>query len=93
MRDRAGATNSLQSYYIVETKAPAGYNLLSSPVTVTFTGSEVGYTYLLQVMNHQGFVLPVTGGAGTMAFVIIGIILIGAGGLVLVVTRKKRQDY
>ena len=77
-----------QSYWIVETKAPAGYNILSEAVQVTFDGSEGAYTYLLTVNNHKGFVLPKTGGMGAIALTVAGIVLLGTA--VIVGMSKKK---
>lgn len=43
------------------------------------------------VQNSQGFELPVTGGMGTLLFAAIGIVLMGAGLLLLFVFFRKRR--
>lgn len=44
------------------------------------------------VLNQKGFTLPTTGGAGTWALTIGGIVLVGAAATMLVVSRKKGAD-
>jgi len=94
------------TYYIVETQAPTGYNLLTGYITVTVaadgtatvsTGSTAVYddtTGLISfnITNLKGFTLPQTGGTGTMIFTIIGMMLIIAAGVCIVVSRKKRAQ-
>lgn len=77
-----------QAYWVVEAKAPAGYNLLDRPIQVAFDGTEAGFTYELTVQNSQGFTLPKTGGTGTIVFTVIGIALLG--GAVIVAASRKR---
>lgn len=82
------------SYYIVETKAPSGYNLLTQPIAVTInkdshlTDAE-GVDNTLKVINTK-FVLPETGGMGTTVFTVAGIAIIGLACMLLLAKRKKR---
>ncbi len=84
------------SYWIVETKAPDGYNLLADPVQVTFSAenstSENAYTVEITVNNTQGFTLPETGGTGTILFTVGGIALVGVAVILLVTTRKRKAQ-
>lgn len=83
------------TYYLEETAAPAGYNLLAEPVSVTVNGkgddnivTEAELTVTAQVANNTGTLLPSTGGMGTTVFYILGsILVVGAG--VLLVTKKR----
>ena len=81
------------TYHLVEIKAPAGYNQLKDPVTVTVAGSnkddETGKLIVTQkVENQAGTLLPSTGGMGTTVFYVLGAVLVvGAG--VLLVTKKR----
>ena len=88
---RDTVNNVPQTYYVVESKAPNGYNLLSSPVVVTFSGEEVDHIQYVQVTNSKGFILPVTGGVGTIAFTVIGIALLGSA-IILVISRKRKSN-
>ncbi len=83
-----------QTYYLVEVKAPTGYNLLTDPVGVLFTDdcSETGHVRVQLVENRRGFVLPQTGGMGTVVFTIAGIVLLGAAVILVVSRRKSTRD-
>lgn len=117
-------------YYVIETKAPEGYNLLTKPVeikelnvqyktewttTSTFEKDENGTWHLVKrvktsatfkydkdasntglnftggqtIVNKKGFVLPVTGGMGTIAITALGVALAFAGVLIIGASRKK----
>ena len=84
------------TYYLVETKAPAGYNLLTEPIVVTVNAyshltenSDQAADNTIHVVNTR-FVLPDTGGMGTTMFTVVGIVIIGAACLLLLSNRKKR---
>lgn len=84
------------TYYLEETKAPAGYNVLAERVEVkidhaNLTATVEGDTYVsggVQVINQTGAELPSTGGIGTTVFYVVGGLLVVAAG-VLLVTRKR----
>ena len=82
------------TYYLVETKAPAGYNQLTEAKDVTVTGSITDTTRLsvtAEVANNTGTLLPSTGGMGTTVFYVLGAVLVvGAG--VLLVTKKRMSQ-
>lgn len=89
----ANGTN--YDYYLVETQAPSGYNLLDNAVKVNFTDAEVEATagiYTVKVPNSSGIKLPVTGGTGTVIFTIIGIALMAGAVVLFVVSRKKAEE-
>jgi fimbrial isopeptide formation D2 family protein/LPXTG-motif cell wall-anchored protein len=90
------------TYYLKETVAPAGYNMLSAPVEIVIESTEgttsgtltesikVGDETVTEVdvQNNSGAVLPSTGGIGTTVFTVTGLILM-AGAAVLIVTRRR----
>lgn len=77
-------------YYLVETKAPAGFNLLTVPVKVQIDENSHGEDNFITIVNSK-FFLPETGGIGTTVFTVVGITVIAAGGILLMTgSRKKR---
>lgn len=85
------------TYKLLETKAPDGYNKLKDPKTVeiTTTKGENGtltYNKITENVNNQsGTELPSTGGIGTTLFYGVG----GAmflGALIMLVTKKRMKD-
>lgn len=79
-------------YYLVETQAPAGYNLLQKAVQINFTAAETtGGIFTVQVENSTGFQLPITGDTGTILMSVIGLVLMG-GAVVLLLLRKRKAS-
>lgn len=91
------------TYYIVETKAPAGYQLDATPQSIAITITETADGYTVTTDADADFyadfgnfedeplpVLPTTGGAGTVAFTVIGIALMA--GAVTLVLRSRRPE-
>lgn len=81
-------------YCLVETKAPAGYNLLAKSVPFTITQVASAGATQLTVKNEKTNLdnnLPLTGGTGAAALGVGGVALLGAG-LALVVTKKRRES-
>ena len=92
------------TYYLTETKAPRGYNLLREPVNVTighkdangkltetsFVGNqtETDTSGLVKVENNAGAELPSTGGIGTTVFYVLGSAM-ALGAVILLVTKKR----
>lgn len=91
------------TYYLKETKAPAGYNKISTPIEIIIAdrdydgGVEVEEEDLatgrvpVTVQNSQGFELPTTGGIGTVLFTAVGVVLMGAGLVMFFLNRKRRK--
>lgn len=89
------ANGTKYDYYLVETQAPSGYNILDNAVKVNFTDAEVEATagvYTVKVPNSSGIQLPITGGTGTVIFTIIGIALMVGAVVLFVVSRKKATE-
>ena len=91
-----------KTYYLEETKAPDGYNMLKQRVEVTFgkkAGVETETPTLAQmdltdqdVENVAGSLLPSTGGMGTTVLYIAGAALVLGAGITLVVRRRMNSD-
>lgn len=81
-------------YYLVETRAPSGYNVLDNAVQVNFTDTDVETTagvYTVKIPNSSGLTLPITGEEGIVFFSVIGIVLMGGAVLLFVLSRKKKS--
>lgn len=78
------------TYYLVETKAPEGYNLLSYPIPVTL--DVVSHQNTVAVANSNNFVLPGTGGIGTTIFTLVGAALTLGSGAVLAGKKRKEDE-
>lgn len=78
-------------YELVETKAPLGYKLDSTPITVEVTVGDISKAVVLPVSNTQvpAFQLPLTGSTGISLFIGGGLVLV-VGGIVLAMVRKRR---
>lgn len=77
------------TYYIEETKAPDGYNLLQDPVQVSFADADDNHVVAKGIVNKKGFTLPNTGGIGMILLVVIGIVFIGLA-IILTMSKKKK---
>ena len=85
------------TYYLTETKQPAGYNKLKNPVTVVIdengkvtVGNDTNPVDEVGVENKTGTVLPSTGGAGTTMIYLVGAVLVLGSGVVLVTKRRVK---
>ena len=92
------------TYYLTETKAPRGYNLLREPVNVTIghkdangkltetsfvaDQTQTDTSGVVKVENNAGAELPSTGGIGTTVFYVLGSAM-ALGAVILLVTRKR----
>lgn len=82
------------TYYLKETKAPDGYNLLKTIQTIEIgeDGSiklnGTAITDDVKVKNNSGIELPSTGGIGTTLIYLAGIVLVVLSGYVLISKRR-----
>ena len=89
------------SYILKETKAPAGYNLLTTSYEfdvnegqITFT-DQVPKEYkdgVLKVVNNAGQALPNTGGTGTKLFTFSGGAIIAASSLMYGYKKRSKRN-
>ena len=78
------------TYYLIETEAPEGYNLLTEPVEVVVGTATHLEEHAVLVTNSAQFRLPETGGIGTMLFTLGGAGILSAAALVLLGGKKKQ---
>ena len=81
------------TYHLVETEAPAGYNILENEVAITIT-DDGGITAAnvngktVTVVNKKGILLPSTGGMGTVAFAVVGLIVMAGAAVTLIIKKR-----
>ncbi|OTO67779.1 MULTISPECIES: SpaH/EbpB family LPXTG-anchored major pilin [unclassified Enterococcus] len=81
-----------KDYWVVETKSPAGFELLGTPQKVTvdlYSHSNAGPE--LTVVNEKKTDLPFTGGAGMTLMIVIALGAITIGTATIVLEKKRRQ--
>lgn len=88
-------------YYLVETKAPSGYNRITLPIPVAVNEishltEDDGWKNMKDevvdntvTITNTKFVLPETGGVGTALFAMVGISMTGAACMSMVRCRRK----
>ncbi|WP_288209295.1 SpaH/EbpB family LPXTG-anchored major pilin [uncultured Catenibacterium sp.] len=93
------------TYYLVETKAPDGFNKLTAPIVIKITKSTDtdvnNWTIskdgtpetdkIIDVANSTGSILPSTGGMGTIAFTVVAALLV-LGVAVSFIRDRKREN-
>lgn len=78
------------TYYVEQTVAPSGYLPIDQDVIAEIT-VETGSILNVNAINSTGSVLPETGGAGTVLFTMMGLLLM-AGAATIYLTHIKRHQ-
>ena len=79
------------TYYLVETKAPEGFNLLTKPVVVSISNASHTTEEVIKVANSNQFQLPSTGGMGITIFTTSGMMILVTA-VVLMMNKKKENN-
>ena len=80
------------TYYLKETKAPDGYNVLTADVEITIAGNEndtTTLTHTQKVENNKGALLPETGGIGTIGLTALAVAVVACA---LFLPKKKNRS-
>ncbi len=87
-------TTANTTYYMVETKAPDGYQLTNQIYNVNIYHNSYQTTNAnpIVVENTTATILPLTGGIGTVIFTILGIAFIAGAFVLLVRIRKDKTN-
>lgn len=80
---------SYGTYYLVETKAPSGYNALGGTLNIIINEDSHKEENAVIVKNDSGMVLPTTGGRGTTLYTVGGISLLCFAGVLIYFKRKS----
>lgn len=82
-----------EEYYLLEVKAPDGYNIDSPAGQILKQENETQGVYSVIVINRAGYSLPETGGTGTHLYALGGfLLLLSAGALMLYQRTKRRKE-
>lgn len=76
-----------KTYYLQEDKAPKGYNKLTERMALTVEAGEAGVNKA-NVQNVAGIQLPSTGGMGTVAFAVVGLIVMAGAAVTLIIKKR-----
>ena len=92
------------TYELEEEYAPDGYVKLQHPVTIVISDEDLDGkveaegeeledgVMTVTVKNGKGFTLPVTGGIGTVLFSTTGILMMGAGILLIIAVFRRNES-
>lgn len=86
------------TYYLNEVTAPAGYSLIDDIIEVKIStsgdatiGSQDGY-YLTEVANSKAGILPLTGGTGTIIYIVIGTLLMVCAAVFAIIYHRTKRS-
>lgn len=79
-------------YFLVETKAPLGYNRLKEAISVTVTSDEIITTKTVRIANKRGSLLPETGSVGTEWMYAAGIMMVLSAATVLITKKRMKLN-
>ncbi len=77
------------TYYLLETKAPNGYNLPGEAIEFVINGESHQSDKVLIVENIQGTILPSTGGPGRELYLFLGLTLLCSAAVLLLLRRNR----
>lgn len=85
-----------KTYYLEETVAPAGYNILTERVAVAISSDAEYHTNGIMndtnnIINNAGTLLPSTGGMGTTLFYVLGSLLAVCAVVLLIAKRRMTR--
>lgn len=80
-----------EEYYLLEVKAPNGYNLNSPAGQILKRENETQGVYSVTVVNRSGYSLPETGGTGTHLYTLGGVLLLLSAGALFLYRRIRRR--
>ena len=63
----------------------------SKKATMSANGESVNAFVDMEVTNQKQFLLPVTGGAGSYALIIAGVVIAGCGFMIVKKNQKRKE--
>lgn len=77
------------NYYLVETKAPAGYNMLSEPVPVTVVENQDN---TITIQNVKTIIMPGTGGFGPILYALMGVVAVILAFYFILGAKRRKEE-